>query len=93
MFGRYILPQVILKRQGHGDVFAKIQALALTHPEKTVGELADALNDADFERQATQALIEKGICPIHLDTIHCPSCRFNPTHRKCEYNEIKEWSK
>lgn len=38
-------------------------------------------------------------CPIHLDLIHCSSCRFNPTHVlapglqvqvKCEWGKFRE---
>ena len=87
---KFILPQVIFKRKGSFNaVQVEMLALEHTHPDLTVGDLKEALESADFARQAAQALIEKGECPIHLDTIHCPSCFANPTHHKCEYNNIK----
>ena len=36
-----IIPQVVLVRKGHGDVFAKLQSLALTYPKLTIGELLE----------------------------------------------------
>jgi hypothetical protein len=79
----------VLKRKGHGDVFAKIQSLALTHPDKTVGDLESALNDVEFARQCDQALIDKGECPIGLNRpLNCQNCNFgNPAH--CGWNEFK----
>ena len=87
---KFILPQVILKRKGtFNEVLIKLKSIEFTHPDITVGDLADAINNADFARQAAEALIAKGECPINLPSIHCPSCFANPTHHKCEYNNIK----
>lgn len=79
-------PKTVFKRKGHGNVFAELAALAHTHPDTPVSELEAALEPASF-KEATQ---EDGACPINLPPIHCPSCRFNPTHLKCEFYPIKD---
>lgn len=56
MFGRYILPQVIIKRKGHGDVFAKMQSAVdngLPKQEKRPGETI--LNTTEPRQDGQQA--------------------------------------
>ena len=83
-------PKTVFKRQGHGDVFAKIQSLANAQPDLTTGELEKALEASSFARDCAQALIAKGECPVYLPQSDRMGCRFNTNgcHR-CGYNEVK----
>jgi hypothetical protein len=88
MSSKPIIPRLVLKRKGGCNVFAQIAALAHLHPDMTTGELEAALDSADFAKQCDQAIIEKDKCPIGLDKIQCPSCRFATDHG-CGWNEFK----
>jgi hypothetical protein len=87
MSSKFILPQLIRKRKGtFNEVLMKLHSLEFTHPDINTGELAEALNNAGFARQAAQALIDKGECPIYFDK--CGICQFYERHQ-CKYNEVK----
>lgn len=54
-----IIKQTVFKRKGDNGVFAELSALAHTHPDMTVGELAKAVEKLTVD-ECRLALKEKG---------------------------------